>query len=166
MSRRICVAQFGATHGVRGEIALRSFTEQPADFARYGPLESEDGKRRFEIAAARAAKGHFIVRVVGIDDREAAQALRNLKLYVARERLPPTADDEFYHADLIGLAAVSPDGAALGTVAAVHNFGAGDVIEIAPPDGDSIMVPFTTQAVPRIEIAARRIVVVPPTYDE
>lgn len=166
MSRRICVAQFGAAHGVRGEIALRSFTEQPADFARYGPLESEDGKRRFEIAAARAAKDHFIVRVVGIDDRAAAQALRNLKLYVARERLPPPADDEFYHADLIGLAAVSPDGAALGTVAAVHNFGAGDVIEIAPPDGDSVMVPFTTQAVPRIEIAARRIVVVPPTYDE
>jgi len=162
VSGRVCVAQFGAAHGVRGEIALRSFTERPADFSRYGPLSSKDGTRVFEIAGVRAVNDQFIVRVAGIDDREAAQALRNVELYVARECLPPSADDEFYHADLIGLAAVTPAGEALGSVRAIYNFGAGDVIEIAADAGEALLVPFTRQAVPVIEIAARRIVVDPP----
>ncbi|HWM83258.1 MAG TPA: ribosome maturation factor RimM [Pseudolabrys sp.] len=162
----ICVAQFGAAHGVRGEIALRSFTERPADFCRYGPLSSKDGARVFEITATRAVKEHFIVRVAGIDDRDAAQALRNIELYVARDRLPPPADDEFYHADLIGLAAATPAGAALGTVSAIYNFGAGDVIEIAPNAGETLLVPFTRQVVPAIDFAAGRIVVDPPASDD
>jgi 16S rRNA processing protein RimM len=166
MRSRICVAQFGAAHGVRGEIALRSFTDRPADFSRYGPLSNKNRTRVFDIVGMRAVKDHFIVRVAGIDDRDAAQALRNVELYVARECLPPPADDEFFHADLIGLAAATPDGAALGTVGAIHNFGAGDVIEIRRVAGGTLLVPFTRQAVPEIDVAAGRIVVDPPASDD
>ena len=132
MTERICVAQIGAAHGVRGEVKLRSFTEDPAAFTSYGPLESEDGTRRFEIETLRPAKDHFVARIAGVADRDAAAKLTNLKLYVPRDRLPPVEDDDtFYHSDLIGLDAVTQDGAALGTVKAVLNFGAGDIIEIA-----------------------------------
>ena len=134
----------------------------------YGPLESEDGTRRFEIEALRPAKDHFVARLAGVGDRDAAEKLTNLKLYVPRDRLPPTEDaDTFYQSDLIGLAAVTPDGAALGTVKAVHNFGAGDLIEIAPADGGApLMVPFTADAVPTVDIKGKRIVVVPPALIE
>jgi 16S rRNA processing protein RimM len=165
---RVCVAQIGAAHGVRGEVKLRSFTEDPAAFTSYGPLESEDGKRRFEIETLRQASDHFVARIAGVADRDAAAKLTNVKLYVSRDRLPPVEDDDtYYHSDLIGLAAVTPDGAALGTVKAVLNFGAGDIIEIAPDDGSSpMMVPFTSAAVPKVDIKAKRIVVVPPTLVE
>jgi 16S rRNA processing protein RimM len=166
MAKRVCVAQFGAAHGVRGEIALRSFTEQPADFSRYGPLSSKDGAHVFDITGMRAVKDHFLVRVAGIDDRSAAETLRNVELYVTRDRLPPPTDDEFYHADLIGLAAATLDGAALGTVSAIYNFGAGDVIEIRPAAGDTLLVPFTRQAVPTIDFTAGRLVVDPPATDD
>lgn len=166
MGPLICVAQFGAAHGVRGEIALRSFTEQPADFSRYGALSTKDGARAFEITNLRTAKDHFIVRVAGIDDRNAAEALRNVELYVARDKLPPPSDDEFYHADLIGLAAATSDGVALGTVSAIYNFGAGDMIEIRPAAGDALLVPFTRTVVPAIDFAARRITVDPPVLDD
>jgi 16S rRNA processing protein RimM len=134
----------------------------------YGPLESEDGARRFTIEALRPAKDHFVARLVGVPDRDAAEKLVNIKLYVLRDKLPPIEDDEtFYHADLIGLAAVTPDGTALGTVTAVLNFGAGDLIEIKPDGGgEALMVPFTETAVPEIDIAAGRIVVVPLTATE
>jgi 16S rRNA processing protein RimM len=167
VSERICVAQFGAAHGVRGELRLRSFTEDPADFAAYGPLESEDRRQTFKIVDARAAKDHFIVRIAGIEDRDAAQTLCNVRLYVARSQLPAPDDaDTFYHTDLVGLPAVTPDGDVLGTVAAIYNFGAGDVIEIAPAQGEPLLVPFTEQAVPTIDFTAKRIVVVPPGSSE
>jgi 16S rRNA processing protein RimM len=160
---RICVAQIGAPHGVRGELRLKSFTEDPLAVSRYGPLESEDGARRFEIASARPAKDVLVVQIKGVDDRTAAEALKNLRLYVPRERLDPPADDEFYHADLIGLIAVAPDGSTVGKVVAVPNFGAGDLIEIAPMSGGpSVLVPFTRVAVPEVDIAAGRIVIDPP----
>ena len=132
----------------------------------YGPLESEDGTRRFTIETLRPAKDHFVARLAGVGDRNAAEQLTNLRLYVARDRLPPAQDGEFYHADLVGLAAVTPDGAALGTVTAVHNFGAGDVIEIKPESGEALLVPFTDAAVPEIDIARGRMVVVPLTAVE
>ena len=168
MTERICVAQIGAAHGVRGEVKLRSFTEDPAAFTSYGPLESEDGKRRFEIETLRPASDHFVARIAGVADRDAAAKLTNFKLYVSRDRLPPVEeDDTYYHSDLIGLAAVTPDGAALGTVKAVLNFGAGDIIEIATTDGSApLMVPFTSAAVPSVDIKAKRIVVVPPPLVE
>jgi len=160
---RICVAQIGAAHGIRGEVRLRSFTEDPAAITAYGPLESEDGTRRFEIEALRPAKDHFVARLAGVADRDAAEKLTNIKLYVSRDKLPPIEDDgTFYHADLVGLTAVAPDGTPLGTVTAILNFGAGDLVEIKPQGGgEPLMVPFTDAAVPEIDIAARRMVVVP-----
>ena len=153
---------------MRGEVRLWSFTEDPLAVTKYGPLETEDGKRRFEIESLRPAKEHLVARLKGIDDRDAAEALRNLDLFVPRERLPAIEeDDTFYHADLIGLAAVSETGAALGTVAAVHNFGAGDLIEIAlAGGGEPLLLPFTEAIVPKINLAARQIVVVRPAEIE
>ena len=163
---RVLVGVVGAPHGVRGEVRLWVFTENPATIGDYGPLQSEDG-RSFEIASLRPAKDHFVARLKGVPDRNAAETLTNVKLYVPRDKLPPAEDDDtFYHADLIGLAAVTPDGAPLGTVTAIHNFGAGDVIEIKPEGGEALLVPFTETAVPNIDIAARRMIVVPPVAVE
>jgi 16S rRNA processing protein RimM len=165
---RICVAQIGAAHGIRGEVRLRSFTQDPAAVAGYGPLESEDGERRFTIEALRPAKDHFVVRLAGVADRNTAEKLANLKLYISRDRLPPIEDNEtYYHADLVGLVAVTPDGTALGTLTAVYNFGAGDLLEIKPQGGgEPLMVPFTETAVPEIDMKARRMVVKPLTETE
>jgi 16S rRNA processing protein RimM len=163
VAARICIAQIGAAHGVRGEVRLKAFTEDPLSVARYGPLESEDGTQRFEIEAVRPAKDMLVARLKGVSDRDAAEALTNVRLYVAREKLPKAADDEFYHADLVGLAAVTSNGDPVGTVKAVHNFGAGDVLEIEPVTGGAtFMVPFTETTVPAVDIAARKIVVEPP----
>ena len=168
MANRICVARIGAAHGVRGEVKLWSFTEDPAAVAHYGPLETQDGTRCFEIEALRAAKDHFVARIAGVNDRDAAEKLRNIELYIPRARLPKIEEaDTFYHADLVGLDAVAPDGARVGTVHALHNFGAGDIIEIAPAGGgDPLMLPFNETTVPKIDVAARQIVVVPPAETE
>ena len=168
MADRICVARIGAAHGVRGEVKLWSFTEDPAAVASYGPLETQDGTQRFEIEALRPAKDHLVVRIAGVGDRDAAEKLRNLDLYIPRARLPEIEEaDTFYHADLIGLAAVTPAGVEIGTVAAVHNFGASDVIEIKPAaGGDPLLLPFTDSTVPEIDLDARRIVVVLPAESE
>jgi len=167
VTERICVARIGAAHGVRGEVKLWSFTEDPAAVASYGPLETQDGARQFEIEALRPAKDHFVARIAGVSDRDAAEQLTNVELYIPRTRLPQIEEaDTFYHADLIGLRAVTPDGEDIGTVAAVHNFGASDVIEIKRPVGDPLLMPFTDATVPEIDIDARRIVVVPPVEIE
>ena len=164
MADRIRVARIGAAHGIRGEVKLWSFTEDPMAVANYGPLETEDGARRFEIEVLRPAKDFLVARIAGIGDRDAAASLCNLDLFVPRERLPPIEDaDTYYHADLIGLSAVTQDGTALGTVTAVHNFGAGDLIEIAPAaGGEPLLLPFTETVVPTIDMAARKLVIVPP----
>ncbi len=163
MAERVCVARIGAAHGVRGEVKLWSFTEVPDAVADYGPLETEDGRRHFEIEAMRAAKDHFVARLKGITDRNAAEALRNIDLYVARERLPDIDEDgTFYVADLVGLSAVTPEDDPLGTVTAVHNFGAGDIIEIKPAGGAPLMLSFTDANVPEVDVQAGRIVVAVP----
>jgi 16S rRNA processing protein RimM len=159
---RICIAQIGAAHGVRGEVRLKAFTEDPLSVARYGPLEAEDG-RRFEIEQVRPAKDMLVARLKGVTDRDAAESLKSLRLYVARDRLPRPADDEFYHADLVGLAVEIKDGARFGTVKAIHNFGAGDLLEIEPAGGGAtMMLPFTQATVPMVDIAGKRIVIEPP----
>jgi 16S rRNA processing protein RimM len=161
--QRVCVGQIGAAHGVRGEVRLRSYTAEPEAITRYGPLETEDG-RVFTIETMRPAKDHFVVRLSGIRDRDAARALAATRLYVPRERLPePEEADEFYHADLIGLTVVDRAGEKLGTVVAIHNFGAGDLIEVRP-DGASKteLVPFNDTTVPEVDVAAGRIVIDPP----
>jgi 16S rRNA processing protein RimM len=159
---RICVAQVGGAHGIRGEVKLKSFTGDPMAVKDYGPLTSEDGAVSLTIEAVRPAKGHLVARFHGIADRNAAERLTGLRLFVPRSRLPPSAADEFYHADLIGLAAVTADGSAIGTVVAIHDFGAGDILELRPPAGGAtIMLPFTEAFVPSVDIAAGRIVVAP-----
>jgi len=157
---RVCVARLGAAPGVRGEVKLWSFTAEPAAVAAYGPFETADG-RVVEIEAMRPAKEFFVARLKGVADRDAAEQLRNAELFVPRERLPATEDsDEFYHADLIGLAVVDASGAALGSVVALHNFGAGDIIEVRRAESrDTVMLPFTQAAVPKIDVAGGRIVV-------
>jgi 16S rRNA processing protein RimM len=159
---RICLGQIGAAHGTTGEVRLRSFTAEPDAIAGYGPLETEDG-RVLTIESMRPARDHFVARLSGIADRNAAELLTNERLYVPRERLPPTDDaNEFYHADLIGLSAVDPNGEAFGTVIAVHNFGARDLIEVQRNGvSKTELVPFNTVHVPAVDIAAKKIVVVP-----
>jgi 16S rRNA processing protein RimM len=161
---RVCVAQVGAAHGIGGEVKLRAFTEDAMAITAYGPLETEDGSRRFELDGVRAAKDHLIARFKGVGDRNAAEELRHLKLYVARDKLPATDDAEtFYHADLIGLAAKTSDGSALGSIIGVHNFGAGDLLEIEPAvGGATLLLPFTEATVPAIDLAGRKLVVAPP----
>jgi 16S rRNA processing protein RimM len=158
--QRICVARLGAAHGVRGEVKLWSFTADPAAVVDYGPFETADG-RVVEIEALRPAKEFFVARLKGVADRDAAERLRNAELFVPRERLPAPEDrDEFYHADLIGLAVVDTSGAALGSVVALHNFGAGDIVEVRRAESrNTVMLPFTQAAVPEIDVAGGRIVV-------
>jgi 16S rRNA processing protein RimM len=163
MAERICVAQIGGAHGIRGEVKLKSFTADPMAVKDYGPLESEDGAASFTIETVRPAKNHLVARFRGVDDRNAAERLVNIKLFVPRARLPAAAAGEFYHADLIGLAAVTADGTEIGTVLAVHDFGAGVILELRPPaGGTTIMLPFTEAFVPDVDIAGGRIVVAPP----
>ena len=164
MPARVCVARIGAAHGVRGEIRLWSFTADPLTIADYGALESKDGKRQFVIDTLRPNKDFLVARIDGVADRNAAEALRNVELYLPRERLPAIhEDDTWYYADLVGLAAVAPDGAAIGTVAAVYNFGAGDIVEISPAaGGKTLLLPFTEAVVPEVDVKAKRIVVVMP----
>jgi 16S rRNA processing protein RimM len=163
---RICVAKIGAAHGVRGEVRLWSYTQDPLAVTRYGALETKDGARKLEIASARVAKDHLVARLKGVDTRDDAEALTNIELYVPRERLPATADDEFYHADLIGLTAITTDGTTMGRVIDVHNFGAGDILEIAPPHGTSILLPFSNKTVPHVDIASGTLTVEPPNEIE
>src|SRR6202161_1051583 len=140
MAAHICIARIGAAHGVRGAVELWTFTEQPLAVMDYGPLATKDGGRQFEVAHAREAKGHLVATLKGVATREDAERLNGIELYIARDRLPATADDEYYHADLIGLAAVNATGEPVGRVIAIHNFRAGDIIAVAPPHGPNVLL--------------------------
>jgi 16S rRNA processing protein RimM len=160
--KRVCVGAVAGAHGVRGAVRIKSFTAAPEDIARYGPLEDEKGERRFTLRLVGAAKGVLIGHLSGIGDRDRAEALRGLRLYLPRAALPPTGEDEYYHADLIGLAAVLGDGTPVGRVRAVHDFGAGDTLEITRPAGPPAMVPFTRAVVPSVDLATGQLVLDPP----
>jgi 16S rRNA processing protein RimM len=155
----ICVARIGAAHGVRGAVKLWTFTEDPFAVKEYGPLMTRDGARQFEVTHVREARDHLVATLKGIATREDAERLNGLELYIAREKLPATDDDEYYHADLIGLAAVNTANEPLGRVTAIHNFGAGDIIEIAPTQGPTMLLPFTNAVVPTVDLAAGRVVI-------
>jgi 16S rRNA processing protein RimM len=155
----ICVARIGAAHGVRGAVKLWTFTEDPLAVKRYGPLMTIDGARQFELTHIREAKDHLVATFKDVATREEAERLNGVELYVARDKLPDTAEDEYYHADLIGLAAVTSSNTPLGRVVAIHNFGAGDIIEIAPPSGATMLLPFTNAVVPTVDIAGGRVVI-------
>jgi 16S rRNA processing protein RimM len=158
-SKTICVARIGAAHGVRGDVKLWTFTEDPLAVTRYGPLSSKDGARQFEVTQARDAKGFLVATLKGVASRDEAERLNGIELYVARDRLPETDAGEYYHADLIGLAAVTTTGKPLGRVVAVHNFGAGDILEIAPASGPTILLPFSNAVVPTVDIECGRVLI-------
>lgn len=162
MADRILLAVVGAPHGTRGEVRIKTFTEDPAGLAAYGAVETADG-RTFTVLSVRPAKEVVIARLSGVDDRDKAEALKNTELFVPRDRLPATDDEEtFYQADLVGLAVLDASGKQLGTVKAVLNYGAGDLLEVAPPGGGAtVLVPFTKAFVPEVDIAGRRIVAAP-----
>jgi 16S rRNA processing protein RimM len=162
MPRDILLAAVIGAQGLKGEVRVKAFTEDPASLAAYGGLHTKDG-RRFTATAARTTKpGEAVLSLAEVKTREAAEALKGTELYVPRAALPAPGDEEFYHADLVGLRAEDESGRVLGTVHAIHNFGAGDVIEIARPDGDTVLLPFTRETVPQIEIDKGRIVVAVP----
>ena len=159
------LGEFGRAHGLAGEVRLKSYTEDPLAIRRYGPLDTDDG-RRFVLTGARQAAGDqpdlLVVRVEGVASREAAEALNRLRLHVGREKLGATEDDEFFLADLVGLRVDGPEGP-IGHVVAVPNFGGGELLEIARgPGGRSVLLPFTKAFVPEIDIAAGRVVIAPP----
>ena len=159
---QVCVGRFAGAHGVRGHVRLKSFTAVPEDATRYGTVTTEDGARTFTLELVGTAKGVLIVRLAGVADRDAAQALSGTRLYVDRGRLPEPDEGEFYHADLIGMAVEAPDGAPLGTIRAVDDYGAGPLLELVLVEGRAVMVPFTVAVVPTIDVKARRAVVVLP----
>ena len=161
----ILLGVIGRPHGVRGLLRVASYTADPADLAAYGVL-SDAGGRLFDVvwrAAGTAEVSEFIDgRRVKVSTREAAEKLTNTKLFVARDRLPPPDEDEFYFSDVIGLAAVDAAGLAVGVVTAVHDYGAGISLEIERAKGDNLLIPFTRAAVPVVDIGAGRVVVNPP----
>ncbi len=164
LEKRVCLAAFAGAHGVRGEVKLKTFTATEEDAAAYGPLSTEDGGRRFTLKIVRVLKpGLVLARAAEIKSREDAQALAGTRLYAPRSALPDIEDeDEFYHEDLVGLEAIDPQGAPIGRIAAVHNFGAGDILELKdrPGGAPSIMIPFTKEAAPGIDLASGRITLV------
>ena len=164
---RICVGVVTGVHGLKGLVRVKPFTETPEAVTAYGSVETEDGSRRLELEFANSTgKGQIAVRVAGVTDRDAAEALKGERLYVRRERLPAPEDGEFYYADLIDLAVQRASGESVGRVRGVYDFGAGDVLEIADETGALIMVPFTVDAVPEIDIAGGRVVVTDAYIDD
>ena len=162
MSARVIVGALAGSYGVRGEVRLKSFCAVPEDIASYGPLQAEDG-RRFEVALTGRTKNALTARLSGVASKEAADALRGLRLTVERARLPEPEDDEYYHADLIGLEVFDTGGAPLGRVRAIYDHGAGDLLEIHGPGMRStLLLPFTREAVPTVDLATGRIVADPP----
>ncbi|MFB2594037.1 ribosome maturation factor RimM [Paracoccus sp. p4-l81] len=162
MSERVCVGAIAGAFGVRGEVRLKSFCADPEAIFDYGPLFSEDGKRSFEARPTRPVTGGLGARLSGVDTKEQADALKGVTLWVSRDRLPHLPDDEFYHADLIGLEAVDTGGVILGRVAAVHNHGAGDILEVRARGASAVLYPFTLAVVPTVDLAAGRVVIDPP----
>ena len=163
----ILVGRVAGAFGVRGEVRITSFTAEPAALVEYRTLLREDGSPGLTLTAGRVAKGGVVARAQEIESREQAEAARGLRLYIPRALLPPPEDDdEFYIADLVGLSVVSPQGEALGRVRSVRDFGAGDLLEIEPPAGESWWLPFTKEAVPEVSLAERKIVALKPDETE
>lgn len=156
---RLCVGVVVGTHGVRGLLRVKSFTATPEDLTAYGPLTDEAGAVVYPLEVKNRTRGVVLCTLAGVEDRDAAQALKGTRLFVSRAALPPAEDDdEFYHADLIGLSVVFEEGESLGTVSAVYDFGAGDVLELRTPGGKVVMLPFTRRAIPVVDLPNRRLV--------
>lgn len=159
---RICVGAIAGAFGVRGEVRLKSFTAVPEDIEQYNPLYSEDGQQRFSVSLIGQTKNGFTARLTGVQTKEEADALKGVRLFVDRDMLPALPDDEYYHADLIGLAVYDTGGTLLGRVESVLNHGASDLLEVKPEVGETVLLPFTLAAVPTVDLTAGRIVADPP----
>ena len=155
---RVLLGVVAAPHGVRGLVRIKSFTGDPMSVAAYGPLSDESGSKEYRVEPLSAARGAVLARIEGVADRTAAEALRGLRLYVERERLPATGEREWYEADLIGLAVIGTDGRNWGKVVAFHDFGAGPVMEVS----GGVMLPFTDAVVPEVDVPGGKVVVDPP----
>lgn len=164
----VFLGRFGAPHGVRGEIRLQSFTGDPLAIASYDGLTDKSGARKFKLLSVRPqGKDMLVAKLAGIDDRKGAATLNGVELYLPRDTLPAPQEDEFYIADLIGLRAETPEGETIGVIVAVRNFGAGDILEVAPEaDGETLLLPFTKAAVPTVDVPGGCVVVEPPTEIE
>jgi|HubBroStandDraft_1064217.scaffolds.fasta_scaffold00146_30 16S rRNA processing protein RimM len=161
-AKRLCVGIVAGAHGIRGAVRVKSFTADPSDIGAYGPVSDETGARHFALRVVGQTKGVVLAELDGVTDRDSAEALKGLHLYVERTQLPPAEDDEFYHADLLGLSARLTDGTVLGQVTGLYEFGAGDSVEITGPAGAITMVPFTKAAVPVIDLAGGMLIIDPP----
>jgi 16S rRNA processing protein RimM len=161
VSRDVLLGVIIGAQGLKGEVKVKAFTQSPQNLGAYGPLHAKDG-RTFGVMSVRAMKDGAIVAFKGIDDRNAAERLKGVELFVSRDALPATDDEEFYHADLVGLRAEDTEGRAMGTVRAMHNFGAGNVLELVRDDGDEVFLPFTREVAREIDISGGRIVIAAP----
>jgi 16S rRNA processing protein RimM len=168
MSSKLLMGRIGAAHGIKGEVRLQSFAQMPMDIVGYGPLETNRPGLTVAIETARdAGNGMLVVRLKGVPDRTAAEKLNGVELYIDRDRLPQADDDDFYHADLVGLEARLTSGASIGKVIAVPNFGAGDILEIRnPQSGDTYFYPFSKAVVPAVNVAEGFLVIEPPIEAE
>lgn len=156
---RVCVGAIAGSFGVKGEVRLKSFCAEPDAIDTYGPLTSEDGTSEWEVKVSRAIKNGFAARLSGVRSKEAADALRGTRLYAPREKLPDLPDDEYYHADLIGLSVFDTGGVQLGRIKAVLNHGAGDLLEIAVKgEKQPVLLPFTVANVPTIDLASGKVI--------
>jgi 16S rRNA processing protein RimM len=162
--RLILIGVFGAPQGVRGEVRVKSLTGEPGAIGGYGPLTDKGGKRAFAFESLRPVKDDMLVaRLAGVSTREAAETLKGVELFARRDQLPPPNEDEFYYDDLVGLEAVDAEGAPLGRIVSLMNYGGGDVLEIAAAEGgETLLLPFTKRVAPRIDFDAGRIVIEPP----
>ncbi len=156
---KVLMATIGAAHGIQGEVRVKPYGDDPLSFTDYGPLTSEDGKRVFEVLKARVKKTVVVTRFEGIDTRNQAEELNGLHLYIHRDQLPETEEDEFYYSDLKGLSVQTTDGEELGKVVAAQDFGAGDLLEVRPKRGRTFYVPFTKVFVPQVDVAGGKIIV-------
>ncbi len=160
---KVCVGAVAGSFGVRGEVRLKSFCADPGALGDYGPLTSEDGRQSWTVKITRPVKTGFAARLSGVTTKEAADALRGTRLYAPRDALPALPDDEFYHADLIGLEVLDTGGAPLGKVKAVLETGANDILELhVPGQRETVLLPFTRAVVPTVDLSAGRIIADPP----
>lgn len=162
MSSRVCVAQIIGAHGVHGRVRLKSFTGDPEAVFDYAPLTDEAGGRVFKVKMTGMGKDHFLATVEGIKDKTQADALKGKRLFVERSLLPEPEEEEFYHADLLGLPTITVSGQDFGTIKAIHDFGAGDMLEIQHVSGKTVFIPFTKAVVPEVDVRTPRVVVDPP----
>lgn len=159
---KLCLGVITGPHGIRGQVKVKSFTENPKQMTAYGPLTDASGKKVYTLSVTGTAKGLLIAKIDEVKDRNEAELLKGTELFVAKDKLPETDDDEFYHADLVGLKALEEDGEEFGVVTGLFDFGAGDILEIRRWDGKSVMLPFTMEVVPTIDLDAGHILVIPP----